>query len=787
LDRHRTVVCVAFLTCAASCTPSHFEPSGADTLEARVDAILLRRGLGRDALGVIDNTIRHEAPPPPAAPPLVRELLAQPLRATHAAALFDGAVPEAVRQLVAGARTEPNRSRARARPIELRELLDPYVEQLARAQRLLRAASAAPIDPEPAIAELRDDLPSAGTLQTLAARIDRDVLAQATQIFVDATVRFVADLRAAGTQLVFPAKPLRYDSPIGVVSVGTLGDEVHGPDAALIVDPGGNDIYERRPATQGAISVIVDLGGDDLYRGSDVAVQGLSAIIDLAGNDRYTTSGPGLAAALVGASLLIDWAGDDVYEAGLFGEGAAAFGLGALIDLHGDDRYRLRAGGQGFAVAGGIGLLWDGAGNDRYEASSGIEDAFGRGGAVSFAQGAAYGVRNRLGGGIGILRDDAGDDRYQAQLFAQGVGYYYGAGLLWDRAGDDRYLALRYAQGAGVHEAVGVLRDEAGDDRYELGFGVGQGMGLDLALGILLDGAGDDRYRASSLAQGSASANGFGLLVDGGGSNAWQMGADRHAWGAAEWQRGLPSVGILAYQAEHAVFERDGTTLAGRAEDAQWGGPLGDTPASREPEGALRCPPLVETVDRSGLPLADALRRIAPGFAGASVDTAAYAEVRRRLGGGLAASLAQLPRDDFEVSYSLRAALRCALVAAPLEAAAALRNEIENVVRSDAATPFAAALLGALRERPAPPPQMVRILDGFDRHPSCAVRSEALALRHALAVDAASRTAAKVAAQAALRSSCWRLQAEALAVLEGLGVAPQAGISLPSFLGVRRE
>jgi hypothetical protein len=78
-------------------------------------------------------------------------------------------------------------------------------------------------------------------------------------------------------------------------------------------------------------------------------------------------------------------------------------------------------------------------------------------------------------------------------------------------------------------------------------------------------------------------------------------------------------------------------------------------------------------------------------------------------------------------------------------------------------------------------------LDGFDRHPSCAVRSEALALRHALAVDAASRTAAKVAAQAALRSSCWRLQAEALAVLEGLGVAPQAGISLPSFLGVRRE
>ena len=71
-------------------------------------------------------------------------------------------------------------------------------------------------------------------------------------------------------------------------------------------------------------------------------------------------------------------------------------------------------------------------------------------------------MRAALGGGTGILRDDAGHDEYVAEMFAQGVAYYYALGLLWDRAGDDRYRAARYAQGNGVHQAVGVLRDEAG-------------------------------------------------------------------------------------------------------------------------------------------------------------------------------------------------------------------------------------------------------------------------------------------------------------------------------------
>lgn len=191
--RLAAAACAAGIVGATSCAPLPADHRGGDSLDARVDAILLRRGLGHDALGVIDNTIRHEAPPPPAAPPLVRDLLRQPLRATQAAALFDRAVPAALRRLVDEALAQPSRAPEQATRVELRELLDPYLEQLAQAQRLLRAASSgAQLDPAPAMAELRDDLPSAATLQALAARIDRAVLEQATQVFVEATARFIA-------------------------------------------------------------------------------------------------------------------------------------------------------------------------------------------------------------------------------------------------------------------------------------------------------------------------------------------------------------------------------------------------------------------------------------------------------------------------------------------------------------------------------------------------------------------------------------------------------------------
>jgi hypothetical protein len=261
-------------------------------------------------------------------------------------------------------------------------------------------------------------------------------------------------------------------------------------------------------------------------------------------------------------SVLVDLEGDDRYESGVFGQGAALFGWGALIDGAGNDRYRVKAFGQGYAGTGGIGLLWDAAGNDSY-VGAGLTDAYQREGGVGFTQGASWGWRGQLGGGIGLLRDDAGDDRYDGQMFAQGAGYYYAFGVLWDGGGNDEYAAVRYAQGNGTHQAAGLLQDESGNDRYSLVGGVGQGMGLDLAVGALIDNGGDDSYRSNYVAQASGTANGFGLLVDETGSNAWEMGADPRSWGFAQWLRGLPTVGVLLHDRSRARFSRTSpTTLA---------------------------------------------------------------------------------------------------------------------------------------------------------------------------------------------------------------------------------
>jgi hypothetical protein len=771
---------------AAACAT--LQPAGAPrdaALKARVEAILERRGLGPDALSVIDNVIRHDLTPPPAAPPIVRELLADPLAAAEAETLFIRAVPGALRRFVDELSAAPPQDRGQIPVSSLRGVIDAYLGELADAQRILRAAagSEAP-DAQALISQLRGNLPSASHLREISAGYDHAALRRATTLFLNATARFTRALREGGARLDFPRKPVRFRSAIGMVVIGTLGDDVHAPGSALIVDPGGNDSYFRLPVQDGAISVVVDLAGDDRYQGSDPVVHGLSAIIDFAGNDAYAMPGPGLGAAIAGASVVLDFAGDDSYSAELFGEGAAAFGLGALVDFAGNDTYRLRAGGQGFGLAEGVGLLWDRAGNDRYTAA-GLSDVYGRGGGLSWAQGAAYGYRTYVGGGIGVLRDDGGDDRYEAELYAQGAGYYYGLGLLWDRDGADRYHAVRYAQGAGVHEAVGILRDESGSDRYALSFGVGQGMGLDLAVGMLVDTAGDEHYRASVLAQGTATANGIGIVIDHGGTDAWHVDDAGRAWGRAEWLRGLPSLGLTLFDPARSAFTRREGAVAIANEAASFGGPFGGTPVRHEAAARPRCPEIVaprKTRPVPDFPLADALRRLAPAFAGGAFDPGIYADVKERLLTQLEASLAGLPRGDFDVAWSLGEALRCAAAGAAEDDMRVMWQEMERMLAAEPRTPFAGAIMGALRERPAPPQQMERILAALESYPGCGLRAAALRLRGTAAADEAARASALTAARTALPSSCWRLQAAALDVLERFDAAPPDSAALPTFL-----
>ncbi len=368
-------------------------------------------------------------------------------------------------------------------------------------------------------------------------------------------------------------------------------------------------------------------------------------------------------------------------------------------DLDGNDRYRLRAWGQGFGAAGGTGLLWDRAGDDSYFAA-GEPDPYERGAGLSGAQGAAFGFRTMLGGGIGILRDDRGNDAYEAEMFAQGIGYYYGIGLLWDGGGDDRYRAVRYAQGNGAHEAVGALRDESGNDRYDLSFGVGQGMGLDLALGVLFDGGGDDAYRAGTLAQGTATANGIGLLADGGGTDRWEITEGTRAWGHAEGYRRLPSVGILDYASKTATFVLAGKTMT-------------QPPAPKIAFEVIAFPPCKEVSS-----------------------------------GKLKNAVSGLRRDHFDALTEVGAALRCS-TDWPL---------MEELLDREPDGPLAIYVGDSLMIHPVTDRQREKLLDQLDRHSSCAVRAAALEARDSPA-----------AAQAALGSSCWRLQAAARAVLERAG------------------
>ena len=650
------LVCIFLLLFAAGAT--------AGELEHRVYPELQKQSLGPDALLIPDNLLRHEIAVPPATPALVRELLARPLAAADAAAIFERSVPAALRELAA---LQPPPEAA-----DFETLLERYV-----AARPKTGAE-----------------------------------------FLEATARFARGLRAPGVE--FPPPQVR-ETPLGRVAIGGRGPDRHGPHAALIVDPGGDDVYERAPPPAGGVSVIVDLAGDDRYGGSDFARGAFSALVDFAGDDRYDMRS---------------------------GLGAARSGVSLLLDLGGNDRYRVDARGQGYAEEGGLGLLWDLAGDDVYLAG-GEPDAWGRESGLSFAQGVAAGERSTAAGGVGILRDDAGDDRYEAQMFAQGAGYYFGLGLLWDRGGADRYRAARYAQGSGVHQALGVLRDESGDDDYALSAGVGQGVGHDMAVGVLLDRAGDDRYAARYLAQGSASANGVGLLADLAGSGHWEMGAERSAWGSAAAARGLPSVGLLVHDDTRAAFVRP---------------ELG--PPGTPPDLEASCPALPAARAAGSAPLLSLLRTLGPGFTAGKPDAQAYGELLQRLIEAPQAAMAQVPPLDFSAMWALGVALPCAAAAAPAEALPAMWAAFERVLTADAATPFAGMIGAALRKRPAPPATQRRVLAALDAHPSCAVRAQAL-----LAWPSEER------ARSSLQASCWREQAAALKILREPGAA-----ALPSFL-----
>lgn len=373
-----------------------------------------------------------------------------------------------------------------------------------------------------------DPEPATTNYLALAARIDRGALMTASRIFQTAVARLAN--AAAGVQF-WPTNSLTFDTDLGIIRIGSSGDENFVGPALLILNRGGRSSYRREAGSANGLlgrrlAAIVDVGGDDLYEGDALlapgaALFGVSVICDTRGDDTYRARYAGQASAAFGVAWVDDREGADQYRARFLSQGAAECGFSLLLDRAGDDTYDVGFEGQGFAGFNGCGLLVDQAGSDRYSAG-GVEVDAGRNDDryLALAQGFSIGIRGFAGGGVGVLYDGSGNDFYAGDVYAQGVGYWYSAGMLLDERGNDEYVAYQYGQGAGIHLSLGLLADGGGNDRYT-GYILCQGAGHDFGVGLLFDRSGDDTYVADHHSQGRALNTAFALLCDSAGNDAY--------------------------------------------------------------------------------------------------------------------------------------------------------------------------------------------------------------------------------------------------------------------------
>src|SRR3972149_3322211 len=274
------------------------------------------------------------------------------------------------------------------------------------------------------------------------------------------------------------------DSRFGRIIIGGPGKTSYKGNAFLIIDFGGDDLYENNA-------------------GASTLEYPFSIVIDLAGNDIYKAHRESQGFAFVkGFGALVDLEGGDFYLAG-----------GKYPD-HREPGYSTLSLSQGFATgirpfeseagaSGGIGLLIDKDGNDKY-----IGDYF--------SQGASYWYS------LGILHDMNGDDTYIAGRYAQGAGIHTSAGTLIDERGNDSYtVTFGVSQGVGHDYGIGVLADFGGDNTYK-GGGLSKGAATCGSIGILYDKYGKNSYLTDSGVQESGSQDddscadlGFGILMNG--------------------------------------------------------------------------------------------------------------------------------------------------------------------------------------------------------------------------------------------------------------------------------
>ena len=342
---------------------------------------------------------------------------------------------------------------------------------------------------------------------------------------------------------------LEFNTTYGKVCIGDSSAQEYSGDLFIVIDYGGDDIYDIKKQGTANFTFILDYGGDDLYRFPknriDPYAMGASLLIDFAGDDIYQAGSWSLGAGLFGAGVLWDKKGNDRYEGDTFTMGAGCFGYGILRDDAGDDFYNAALFAQGFGFVKGLGILLDSQGNDHYFAGGKYKDILRyEDHYISLSQGFGYGIRPYMSGGIGLLADKTGNDTYESDIFGQGCSYWWSLGVLADGGGNDKYLSFQYAQGSATHMTLGCLYDAGGDDFY-LSKGVSQGCGHDRATGILYDASGNDNYMAYDLSQGAGSANGIGIIADLGGLDSYLVKSDQNTQGYGNPRRDYGSIGIF--------------------------------------------------------------------------------------------------------------------------------------------------------------------------------------------------------------------------------------------------
>ena len=414
--------------------------------------------------------------------------------------------------------------------------------------------------PEQIIAEIIEDwreLDAAPHSKAFLDRLERVDLSMLLEAGLAAS-RLASSLEeiAAGISK-WPVTPVIVETSAGAIVIGSKQDDTYDMAAALILDPAGNDRYTGKAGAANGlddrdIAIIVDIGGDDEYKGSRLlgpgsALFGVAALLDCGGADIHRNRGAGSGAGIFGAASVVDKAGNDSYESGLFCQGAGVCGLGLCHDRDGNDTYRAGGWAQGFGGIMGMGWLLDESGNDLYYAGGRVPDCerhkehF-----LSMAQGFAMGVRPSGGGGIGLLVDLAGNDTYRADVFGQGVSYWYSVGMLIDIEGHDTYSIHDYGQGSGIHLSSGLLYDSAGNDVYT-GHSLSQGNAHDFAVGVMIDKKGNDIYTADHYSQGRAINNSFALMCDGAGNDSYFARKNEQCQGRGQRNsdRGYGSLSVL--------------------------------------------------------------------------------------------------------------------------------------------------------------------------------------------------------------------------------------------------